>query len=65
MLNDNLKLNGDKTEFLIISKPEQLEKMDIMGICVGSSDIHPVPTARNLSFWFDSRLSMSKHITKI
>ena len=60
-----LKLNDDKTEFLGIGTPQQLEKVDIMSICVGNSDIHPVPTARNLGSWFDSRLSMSKHITKI
>ena len=60
-----LKLNDDKTEFLGIGTPQQSEKIDIMSICVGNSDIHPVPTARNLGSWFDSRLSMSKHITKI
>ena len=32
---------------------------------MGNSDIHSVPTVRNLGSWFDSRLSMSKHITKI
>ena len=60
-----LKLNDDKTEFLGIGTPQQSEKIDIMSICAGNSDIHPVPTARNLGSWFDSRLSMSKHITKI
>jgi len=64
MLNDNLKLNDDKTEFLIIGTPQQLEKVDIMSICMGNSDIHPVPTARNPSSWFDSWLSMSKHIQR-
>ena len=65
MLNENPKLNDNKAEFLIIGTPQQPEKIDIMSICVGNSDIHPVPTARNLGSWFDSRLSMSKHITKI
>lgn len=60
-----LQLNEDKTEFLGIGTPQQSEKIDIMSICVGNSDIHIVPTARNLGSWFDSRLSMSKHITKI
>ena len=60
-----LQLNDDKTEFLGIGTPQQSEKIDIMSICVGNSDVHPVPTARNLGSWFDSRLSMSKHITKI
>ena len=43
-----LQLNDDKTEFLGIGTPQQSEKIDIMNICVGNSDIHPVPTARNL-----------------
>ena len=65
MLNNNLKLNDDKTEFLIIGTPQQLEKLDNISIRVGDSDIHPVPIARNLGSWFDSRLSMTPHITKI
>ena len=32
ILNDNLKLNDDKTEFLISGTPQQLEKVDITSI---------------------------------
>ena len=64
VLNNNLKLNDDKTEFLIIGTPQQLEKLDNISIRVGDSDIHPVPIARNLGSWFDSRLSMAPHIKK-
>ena len=65
MLNNNLKLNDYNTEFLIIGTPQQLEKLDNISIRVGDSDIHPVPIARNLGCWFDSRLSMAPHITNI
>ena len=65
MLNNDLKLNDDKTEFLIIGTSQQLVKLDNISIRVGDSDIHPVPIARNLGSWFDSRLSMATHITKI
>ena len=65
MLNNDLKLNDDKTEFLIIGTSQQLGKLDNISIRVGDSDIHPVPIARNLGSWFDSRLSMATHITKI
>ena len=65
MLNNDLKFNDDKTEFLIIGSSQQLEKLDNISIRVGDSDIHPVPLARNLGCWFDSRLSMASHITKI
>ena len=47
-LNDNLKWNDDKTEFRITGTPQQLEKVNITSFHVGNSDIHPVPTARNL-----------------
>ena len=48
ILNDCLKLNDDKTEFLIIGTPQQLGKVNIMSIRMGNSDTHPVPTSRNL-----------------
>ena len=65
MLNNGLKLNDDKNEFLIIGTSQQLGKLDNISIRVGDSDIHPVPIARNHVSWFDSRLSMATHITKI
>ena len=50
--------NDDKTELLIIGSSQQLEKLDNITIRVGDPDIHPVPLARNLGCWFDSRLSI-------
>ena len=68
MLNNDLKFNDDKTEFLIIGSSQQLEKLDNISIRVGDSDSHPVPLARNLGCWFDSRLpsqnSVPLHFTK-
>ena len=52
MLNNDLKFNDDKTDFLIIGSSQQLEKLDNISIRVGDSDIHPVPLARNLGCWF-------------
>ena len=65
MLNKDPNFNDDKTEFLIIGSSQQLEKLDNITIHVGDSAIHPVPPARNLGCWFDSRLSMASHITKL
>ena len=65
MLINDLKFKDDKTEFLSIGTLQQLEKLDNIGIRVGDSDIHPVQLVRNLGCWFDSRLSMASHITKI
>ena len=64
MLQDKLKTNDDKTEFLIIGSRQQLEKIDQCYIRVGDANVQPVMSARNLGSWFDSNLSMSVHVTK-
>ena len=64
MLNEKLKLNDDKTEFLIIGTSQQLAKVTISSLCVGNSAITPVSSARNLGSWFDAKLSMATHITR-
>ena len=63
MLNNDLKFNDDKTEFLIIGSSQQLENLYNISIRVGDSDIHPVPFARNLGCWFDSRLGLLWDLT--
>ena len=65
MLTDSLKLNDDKSEFLIIGTPQQLAKIDIGSIRVGNCNVSTATSARNLGSWFDSMLSMSPHITKL
>ena len=63
MISDNLMLNDDKTEFLIIGTRQQLAKVNINCIRVGSTDVCPVTVARNLGSWFDEQLTMSTHIS--
>ncbi|CAH3046303.1 unnamed protein product [Porites lobata] len=41
MISDNLMLNDDKTEFLIIGTRQQLAKVNINCIRVGSTDVFP------------------------
>ena len=65
MLTDSLKLNDDKSEFLIIGTLQQLTIIDIGSIRVGDCNVSTVTSARNLGSWFDSKLSMSTHITKL
>ena len=48
MISGNLMLNDDKTEFLIIGTRQQLAKVNINCIRVGSTDVRPVTVARNL-----------------
>ena len=64
MLNDKLKLNDDKTEFLIIGTSQQLAKVTISSLCVGNSAITPTSSARNLGSWFNAKLTMATHITR-
>ena len=60
---DKLKINDDKTEFLVIGSRLQLLKIYHCSVRVGTIDIKPVKVARNLGAWFDSHLSMSTHIS--
>ena len=50
----NWMLNDDKTEFTIIGTSQQLAKVSITSLHVGSATITPVSFARNLGSWFDS-----------
>ena len=65
MISDNLMLNDDKTEFLILGTKQQLAKVNIDNIKVGSANVSPVPVVRNFGSWFDSQLTMSSHISKL
>ena len=65
MSEDKLKLNDDKTEFLLVGMKQQLAKVCIKDIKIGCVEISPSSSVRNLGVWFDSSLNMSEHITKL
>ena len=65
MAHSLLKLNDKKTEFLIIGSRQQLAKVNIDGILVGSAKITPATNVCNLGVWFDSSLTMSTNVGKI
>ena len=62
MLTDKLKLNDDKTEFMLIGTKQQLSKINIDSLTVGSIDVAPGTVARNLATWFDSNLNLQEQI---
>ena len=64
MTVDKLKLNDDKTEFLIIGTRAQLEKINITELRMGQVMVSSVSNARNLGTWFDNILSMETAINK-
>ena len=64
MLTDKLKLNDDKTEFMLIGTKQQLSKVNIDCLTVGSIDVAPVTVARNLGTWVDSNVNLQEQIHK-
>ncbi|CAB3977251.1 Hypothetical predicted protein [Paramuricea clavata] len=48
MSEDKLLLNDEKTEFLLIGTKQQLAKVNLDHITVGTTDIAPQPVAKNL-----------------
>ena len=64
MAVDKLKLNDDKTEFLIIGTRAQLEKINITELRIGQVMVSSVSNARNLGSWFDNNLSIKTAINK-
>ena len=58
MLHDKLKLNDDKTEFILIGTRQQLAKVDGISLCVGDSNV----AAKNLGTWIDSNLNLKINV---
>ncbi len=65
MVANRLKLNGDKTEFLLLGTARQLSKIPPLHINVGSSLIAPSDKVRNLGCIFDTHMSMKLHVNAI
>ena len=65
MQHDKLKLNSNKSEFLIIGTWQQLAKVNISHLNIGNCQIKPsIGPVKNLGSWFDSNLTMNGHINK-
>ena len=60
-----LKLNEDKTEFLVLGSPHSTRIMPTVELNIGNSSIQPTPSVRNLGVLFDSNMSMSVHIANL
>ena len=58
MIQDKVKLNEAKTEFLIIGTLQQLKKVRTDNLSVGDAIISPVLSARNLGAYFDSNMTL-------
>ena len=65
MTENKLKLNDSKTEFFIASPPHLMSRLSGTTLCIGTTEISPSATIRNLGVVFDSAMTMSPHITSL
>ena len=65
MKSNFLKLNDEKTEFLLFGSHQQLAKINTDHVRIGESTISSVPQARNLGAIFDSLMTMKPHISNV
>ena len=60
-----LKLNDEKTEFMLFGSHQQLSKINIGCIHIGDSSIASASQARNLGAIFDSSMTMKPNISNV
>ena len=61
---NSLQLNNDKNKFLPIHS-KFLKALPLVPIQIGDANIHPTPSARNLSIVFDNALILKPHICAV
>ena len=60
-----LKLNEDKTEFMLIQSRHAKNPLTVNSLRVGQSFVEPTQCAKNIGVTFDCQLSMDKHIRNV
>ena len=60
-----LKLNGSKTEVLLLGTRQQLDIAGTIKVKIGEDKITSTPYARNLGVFFDSNMKWTIHINKM
>ena len=60
-----LKLNDDKTKFIILGTRQQLAKLSDVSIRIGSTTVLPVDYVCNLGFFLDRLLKNSNHVNRL
>ena len=63
MVVDKLKLNEEKTEFMLIGTRQQLFKLRTDSLLVAGTVVSSVSEARNLGVWFDSKFQFQRILT--
>ena len=66
MSTSKLKLNPDKTEFIIFGSKRQRDKLKAcFPINILGNSLCPADSVKNLGVWFDSDFSLSKHVQNV
>jgi len=65
MTSNFLKLNDDKTEFMIIGDRLRLSRIGAVSLKIGNQLIMPSPTARNIGAVFDETMSMENQVSSV
>ena len=66
MLASKLKLNPDKTEFIVFGSKRQRDKFKAyFPSTILGTPLCPAESVKNLGVWFDSDFSLSKHVQNV
>ncbi len=65
MVANKLKLNDDKSEFILISSPHNKKKFDDLSLHIGTEVVDVTNSVRNLGVMMDSVFNMEDHITSV
>ena len=65
MCTNLLKLNDDKTEFILTGSCLQLAKVDNISLVIGQDTIQPTESRHNLRCYMDKALKGGAHISKL
>ena len=65
MRSNFLKLNGDKSEYLIFGSAKNLNKLNVRLIYIDQASVSRASHAKNLGVIFDSNFTLEAHINKL
>jgi hypothetical protein len=65
MSSNRLKLNGDKTQFIWLGSWQQLRKVDVDSIQLGSNQLPFRDSVNDLGVTIDSRFTMKGHVGRV
>jgi len=65
MIQSRLKLNDDKTEFIVLSSPHYQKTFNHLVIQIGEADVKSTSKVRNLGVLFDSSLNMKDQVSAV